>query len=74
MGWNPEEAIGKAVGLEKYSWTSLSSDAEVIGVIEDHRYSPLYLQSSMSDVNRGTYSPTEIISARKTNRKKCPFG
>jgi putative ABC transport system permease protein len=53
MGWNPEEAIGKAIGLEKYSWTELSSDAEVIGVIEDHRYSPLYLQSSMSGVNRG---------------------
>jgi putative ABC transport system permease protein len=54
MGWKPEEAIGKVVFVEKYSWRSFASEAEVIGVIEDHRYSPLYQQSSMSDVNRGT--------------------
>ena len=54
MGWNPEEAIGKVVFIEKYSWRSFASEAEVIGVIEDHQYSPLYMQSSMSDANRGT--------------------
>jgi len=54
VGWTPEEAIGKAVGVEKYSWRSVSSRAEVIGVIEDHRYSPLYRQSTISEANRGT--------------------
>jgi putative ABC transport system permease protein len=54
VGWTPEEAIGKAVGVEKYPWRSVSSRAEVIGVIEDHRYSPLYRQSTISETNRGT--------------------
>jgi putative ABC transport system permease protein len=55
VGWTPEEAIGKAVSVEKFSWRSISTRAEVIGVIEDHRYSPLYMQSTISsETNRGT--------------------
>jgi len=55
VGWTPEEAIGKAVNVEKYPWRSAVTKAEVIGVIEDHRYSPLYQQSTIStETNRGT--------------------
>jgi putative ABC transport system permease protein len=55
VGWTPEEAIGKPVNVEKYPWRSESSKAEVVGVIEDHRYSPLYQQSTItSETNRGT--------------------
>ena len=54
VGWEPEEAIGKVVWVEKYSWRPFGSEAEVIGVIEDHRYSPLYLQTTIANANRGT--------------------
>lgn len=54
IGWSPEEAIGKVVSVEKYSWRGIRSNAEIIGVIEDHRYSPLYLETSLSESNRGT--------------------
>ena len=54
VGWEPEEAIGKTVWVEKYSWRTFGSEAEVIGVIEDHRYTPLYLQTTIASANRGT--------------------
>ena len=54
MGWSPEEAIGKSIFVEKHSWRTFGTNAEVIGVIEDHRYSPLYKQSTLATANRGT--------------------
>jgi hypothetical protein len=48
MGWSPEEAIGKSIFVEKHSWRTFGTNAEVIGVIEDHRYSPLYKQSTLA--------------------------
>ncbi len=54
VGWKPEEALGKTVLVEKYSWRPFSSEAEVIGVIDDHRYSPLYSQTTLANANRGT--------------------
>jgi putative ABC transport system permease protein len=53
-GMKPEEAIGKRVQVEKYSWRPFSSVAEIIGVIDDHRYNPLYLETSVNRGNRGT--------------------
>lgn len=54
LGWKPEEAIGKKVLVEKYSWRNIQSPAEIIGVIDDHRYSPLYMETTISDANPGT--------------------
>ncbi|HMG92455.1 MAG TPA: ABC transporter permease [Chryseolinea sp.] len=54
MGWTPEEAIGKSVLVEKHPWRPFATTAEVIGVIEDHKYSPLYKQSTLASANRGT--------------------
>jgi putative ABC transport system permease protein len=54
VGWEPEEAIGKKIDVERYSWRSLLSPGVVIGVIEDHRHSPLYRETTISDANRGT--------------------
>ncbi|HTE29715.1 MAG TPA: FtsX-like permease family protein, partial [Chryseolinea sp.] len=54
VGWEPEEAIGKVVSLAKYSWRSVYNNAEVIGVIADHRYAPLYLETGLGSANPGT--------------------
>ena len=54
VGWEPEEAIGKKLWVEKYPSRPFTWEAEVIGVIEDHRYTPLYLQTTIANANRGT--------------------
>jgi len=54
MGWTPEEAIGKSVLVEKHQWRPFGTKSEVIGVIDDHRYSPLYKQTTVASANRGT--------------------
>jgi len=54
MGWTPEEAIGKNVLVGKHQWRPFETRCEVIGVIEDHRYSPLYKQTTVASANHGT--------------------
>jgi putative ABC transport system permease protein len=53
-GLTPEQAIGKELKIEKYLYRPFRSNARIIGVIEDHNYSPLYLESSVTSVYRGT--------------------
>jgi len=54
VGWEPDEAVGQRIDVERYSWRDLRSPGVVIGVIEDHRHSPLYRETTMSNANRGT--------------------
>jgi putative ABC transport system permease protein len=54
VGLNPETAIGKIVWVGKYPWTVHGTEAKIIGVIEEHRYNPLYLESGINNANRGT--------------------
>ena len=54
VGLEPEEAIGKMLRVEKYSWRPFGTLAEIIGVIEDHRYNPLYRETGIANGNRGT--------------------
>lgn len=54
IGFEAEEAIGKIVSVSKYSYRPFETDAEIIGVIEDHRYEPLYLETGLANANRGT--------------------
>jgi putative ABC transport system permease protein len=54
VGLNPATAIGKVVRIGKYPWRPFGTEAEIIGVIEEHRYNPLYLESGINIANRGT--------------------
>ncbi|MEX2232854.1 MAG: FtsX-like permease family protein, partial [Cyclobacteriaceae bacterium] len=54
IGLEPENAIGKTVSVGKHPWRPFQTNAEIIGVIEDHRYTPLYLETGIADANRGT--------------------
>ena len=53
VGYDPEEAIGKIVRVAKYPWRPFEQEAEIIGVFEDHRTSPL-LEAGFANANRGT--------------------
>lgn len=54
IGFEPGEAVGKKVMVEKYSWRHFATEGFIIGVIEDHQYSPSYAQTTLANANRGT--------------------
>jgi putative ABC transport system permease protein len=52
-GWKPEQALGQTVLVEKYSWRPFQTEAVVIGVVEDHRHTPMYRESVFTKANMG---------------------
>ncbi|MEX2233938.1 MAG: ABC transporter permease [Cyclobacteriaceae bacterium] len=54
IGLKPENAIGKILFVGKHPWKPFGTNAEIIGVIEDYRYNPLYLETGIANANRGT--------------------
>lgn len=54
VGLQPEAAIGKIVDVGKHPMRPFGIHAEIIGVIEEHRYNPLYLESGINTTNKGT--------------------
>lgn len=54
LGFEPEEAIGKIIRVDRYSWRPFGTDAEIIGVVEDHRHDPLYMETGLANGNRGS--------------------
>lgn len=53
-GFDPDNAIGKILHVGRYPWRPFGTDAEIIGVIEDHRHNPLYNESGINNSNKGT--------------------
>jgi len=53
IGWTPEQAVGKSVTVEKFSWRPFQAEAVVIGVVDEHRHSPLYTESGFSKTDIG---------------------
>jgi putative ABC transport system permease protein len=64
IGFEPEEAIGKIVRVTRVNWFDESLPAEIIGVIDDYKKSPLLKEFGVSSVNDGiilTYGNTIVV-------------